>query len=143
MLLKIVTNSIFGNLSLISFLGACMQLWIGLLLMISSLTCKMNGKRLNVQYMYNIQYLIIMRLFYDSRMRLCMDISDSEVERAKNAFLTSMFMHLDGEDEYYCMYMYSTLYSNCYEHWVQYKYCTCNKTLQQRLFMPHACHYDW
>ena len=30
-------------------------------------------------------------------MRLCVNITDTEVERAKNVFKTSMYMHLDGE----------------------------------------------
>ena len=34
--------------------------------------------------------------FLSIRMRICTTISDFEVERAKNAFRTSMFMHLDG-----------------------------------------------
>ena len=31
------------------------------------------------------------------RMRLCFSITDGEVERARNVFLTSLLMHLDGE----------------------------------------------
>ena len=30
-------------------------------------------------------------------MKLCFDVTEAEVERAKNVFKTSLFMHLDGE----------------------------------------------
>ena len=33
---------------------------------------------------------------YSPRMRLCSSVTDAEVERAKNVFKTSLFMHLDG-----------------------------------------------
>ena len=32
-----------------------------------------------------------------NRMRLCVSVTEAEVERAKNVFKTSLFMHLDGQ----------------------------------------------
>lgn len=80
-------------LNFFSILGVCIWLQIEILLMISFLTYKMNGITNSSIHTHTVIILTV----YKYRMRLCTSISDFEVERAKNAFLTSMFMHLDGK----------------------------------------------
>jgi hypothetical protein len=55
--------------------------------MILCLTYKTNGNFINGNNVVNIT----------SRMRICNNLSDFEVERAKNALKTSLFTYLDGQ----------------------------------------------
>ena len=44
------------------------------------------------------------------RMRLCFSVTEAEVERAKNVFKTSLFMHLDGQCANHDSYIHALIH---------------------------------